>query len=521
MRADYLERFRPYFVRDGFNRLSTRGAVFAECRYGHAGTKTAPGHATMLSGSHPSTHGIMANDWADPESWRRMNAVEDPNAPLVGAAPHAWRSPGGVLEAKEGRSPRNFRAMTVGDQLKLRHGDGSKVFAAAIKDRSAILMGGKLADAAYWVRNGRVITSTYYHEELPAWVEKFNERRLVEASLGKAWDRLLAPEIYDGVQGPDDAPGERGEWSIGKTFPRKVDGNAGEIGKEFYDAWYVSPFSNEFLVEFAKTAVKEEQLGRHEKSDMLCLSFAQIDGIGHYAGPDSHEIMDSMLRLDRALADLFKFLDREIGLERCVIALTADHGCAPLPERVQSFGRPGLPATRVDASKMDAVVLEALTTTFGAPAENEQWLMRDNEGYRLSRESLAARDVSLDDAARVVRDALAGLDEVEVAFTRHEILGSTPTAKTRLLTMARNSYPPALGQDVVFIYKPYVIRAGVAGATHGSPWDYDTHVPMVFMGGRAPVGKHLEPVGVIDLASTLAPMLGVPPPPQAQGRRLF
>ncbi|MGH8017200.1 MAG: alkaline phosphatase family protein [Opitutaceae bacterium] len=184
--------------------------------------------------------------------------------------------------------------------------------------------------------------------------------------------------------------------------------------KEFYEAWYLTPFSHEFLVEFAKAAVQEEQLGRHENTDLLCLGFAQIDSIGHYAGPDSHEMMDSMLRLDRELAELFKFLDRQIGLEHCVVVLSADHGCAPLPERVQASDRPGIGAKRVDAAKLDAAVLEALNTAFGMPPEGKPRFLRDNDGYRLNREVLAAQEASIEDASRVVRDALAGLDEIEV-----------------------------------------------------------------------------------------------------------
>lgn len=521
MRADYLERFAPWICEGGFARLVAHGAVYSECRYGHAGTKTAPGHATILSGTHPSIHGIMANEWIEPDTWQGRVAVEDAEAPLVGITPRAWRSPGGVIEAKEGRSPRSLLATTVGDQLKIRHGAGSKVFSASIKDRSAILMGGKLADGAYWTENGRFITSTYYRSELPSWIAAFNERQLVEATFGRRWERLLSREIYDRVQGPDDAPGENSKWGLGRTFPRTIDGGTGQIGKDFYDAWYVSPFSNDVLAEFVKAAVKAEGLGRSTYTDLLCISFSQPDGIGHYAGPDSHEIMDSMLRLDRTLADFLEFLESEIGLDRCVVVLTADHGCAPMPERVHSFDRPGVTAGRIEGATLDALVGGSLAAAYGEPAENERWFIRDNDGYRLSREVLDAHAVPIADAARVVRDALLSFEAIETAFTREQILGPVSTPDSRLLKLVRNSYPPARGQDVVFVVRPFVIVNFSLGGTHGTPWDYDTHVPLVFMGGGAPVGENIEPVGVVDLATTLAPMLMVPAPPEAVGRRLF
>lgn len=307
-RADYLVRFRPYFVAGGFRRLLEGGADFQDNHFRHAVTRTAPGHATIVSGAHADVHGIIANEWIDRTTWQLIESVEDPAFPLVGAAPAAGRSPGSVLEAKSGRSPRRFLATTVGDQLKLRFGAHSKVFAVAHKDRSAILMGGKLADSAYWIREGRFVTSTHYHNELPAWVGEFKTQGRVEALFCQTWNRLLDEAVYDAVQGPDVAPGENTDFGFGRTFPKRLDGGQEKTSSRFYEAFENDPRASELVAEFVKEAIRQEQLGRHENPELLCVGFSQLDKVGHSYGPDSHEVMDSVLRIDRVLAALLGVL---------------------------------------------------------------------------------------------------------------------------------------------------------------------------------------------------------------------
>ena len=291
-RADYLDRFAPYLGEGGFKLLRASGLEYVECHYRHAVTKTAAGHATILSGVHADVHGVVANDWVDRSDWQMVESVEDHTVSLIGAAPRVGRSPGGVLEAKAGRSPRRFLATTVGDQLKLRFGVGSRVFSVAHKDRTAILLGGKLADSVYWINEGRFVSSTYYGDRLPVWVENFNAAGRVEKLFGQAWDRLLSPALYDAVQGPDDAAGENTDFGFGRTMPKRMDGGAAHIGSKFYDAFETSPVASEIVGEFAELALLEEQLGRHAAPDLMCVGFSQIDKVGHAYGPDSHEIMD-------------------------------------------------------------------------------------------------------------------------------------------------------------------------------------------------------------------------------------
>ncbi len=531
-RADYLVRFRPYFGEGGFRRLLDGGRDYQECYYTHAVTKTAPGHATILSGVHADIHGIVGNDWLDRSTWETMQSVQDPDSPIVGGLPGVRHSPGGLLEKQSGRSPRNFLATTVGDQLKLRHGDHSRVISVSNKDRAAILLGGKLADAAYWVENGRFVTSQFYMKALPTWVEAINATRPVDSYYGRTWDRVLPAADYEAVQGPDDAPGETTLFGLVRTFPKTITGGHPDIRSDFYDAFDVSPFSTDVLEAFAEQALVAEKLGQHPDSDLLCISFSQIDHVGHEFGPDSQEMMDSVLRLDRALAKLFAAIDRQVGLGHCVIVLTADHGAAPLPEHVQSFHRE-IQAERFHGPALDQAVAAALTRAFGALPEGEFWVRRDNFGYTFHPSALAARKATLAQAAAVVKATVLAFPEIAVAYTPDELAGahtllSAGDAATGLepegdsiRAMSMRSYFPGRSADVVFILKPYVADRQPFGTNHGTPWDYDTHVPLLWFGPGIAAGPRIERVAVDDLAPTLSNLLQVPRPTQARGRRLF
>ncbi|HEY0946039.1 MAG TPA: alkaline phosphatase family protein [Opitutaceae bacterium] len=518
-RADYLERFHPYFAAGGFRRLLEGGAVYSECHYRNALTATAPGHATIVSGVYPEMHGIIANEWIDPETWRQSAAVSDPRAPLVGLMARAGRSPGGVLEAREGASPRRFLATTVGDQLKLRHRERSRVIAVANKDRAAILLGGRLADGAYWMHESRFVTSTYYRDALPAWVEAFNAEGRIDQAFGQEWTRLLDPSVYDAVQGPDAAPGEEPRLGLGVTFPRRIDGGTPEISSKFHEAYRLAPASSELLGLFAQRAITAEQLGRHDATDLLCIGFSQIDYVGHSFGPDSHEVMDAVLRLDRVLAALLDFLDTELGTNNYTVVVTSDHAVSPLPERVQGFER-GIRAGRLDGPALDRAVEDALTDAFGPVPGNAYWASRDAYGYRLRPETLAARGVTPSRAATVAKAALLRSPQIAVAWTRDELTDPS-LAHGPYLSEWRRSYFPPRSPDVVFSPIPYVIDRSPAGTNHGSPYDYDNHVPLLWFGAGVVPAAHSAQVAVEDIAPTLASLLGVPRPPEALGRRLF
>lgn len=519
-RGDYFTRFGPFFGEGGFKRLLAGGTNFENSKHRHSITQTAPGHASILTGAFASAHGVTSNEWLDRATWDVINSVEDPAAPLVGISPAELGPVAVANPAKTGRSPRNLLVETVGDQLRAKFGDRTKIFAAANKDRSAILLGGKKADVAYWDENGKIVTSRYYRETLPPWVEAFNAERRVHATFGKTWDRLREVAIYDKLQGPDNDPAESDAVGLGRTFPHTIDGGNASITPAFFTAFDNSPFATEFLAEFVQRAIREEKLGRHAATDLLCVSFSQVDAAGHTFGPESHEVMDAVLRIDRVIASLLDCLDREVGLAKCVIVVTADHGVAPLPERVIARDPAGS-AGRVKIGELDTAVKQALDADFGPLGGGENWFTRDNFGYHVRPEALAAKKLTADTVAKVMKRALGSLPYMAEVYTREELLATEPTGES-MRTLMRRSYREASDRDVVFAFKPYFISTARGGSTHGQPYDYDTHVPQLYFGFGVPKGvTRNENVGVDDIAPTLSGLLGLPPPAHSVGKKLL
>ena len=514
--AAYLDRFRPYFVEGGFNRLLDGGARFTECHYAHSITKTGPGHAVMLSGVHANIHGIVANEWLL-RTWpvlESVNCVEDRDAPLVGLPPRATRSPGGIIEAKAGRSPRHYLAPTIGDQLKEAYGARAKIYGVADKDRAAILMTGRRADAAYWTEEGRVVTSTYYRPQLPDYFTAFNAEQRVERTFGQVWNRLLEPAVYDAVQGPDDAPGEYTGVGLDRTFPKRIDGGQAAVGKDFYDAFDNTPSNNDLVADMARAVITNEKLGEADGApDLLAIGFSQTDKIGHNYGPYSHEVMDSVVRLDRTLAALFRFIDEKVGRDHCTLILTSDHGVAPLPERTPGQGG------RIKVAGFDTQVKAGLDAEFGPLATDERWAARDGLGYHVNPSALAQKGLPLARVATAIQQALLTVPPVAEVFTRTQL--ENPAPLSPIGEAMRLSYYPPRSPDVMVVQKPFFIDRALPGTTHGTPYEYDNHVPLLWYGVGVTPGVHPEQVGVHELAPTLGHLLGLPKLPQAAGRVLF
>jgi hypothetical protein len=515
-RADYLARFRPHFEPGGFRLLLEQGAQFTDCRYQHAITKTACGHAVILSGVHANVSGIIANDWLDRETLRRVNCVDDDAVEILGlpASRAVTRIPGGAVT---GRSPRGFLATTVTDELKLTRGGRSKVVAVSSKDRSAILLGGKLADAAYWMDKGRIVTSTYYMKSLPDWVSAFNAEDRVDSFFGKTWDRLLPAAAYDAVQGPDAATGEADVFGMGITFPKKLTGGAPQIGTDYYEAFENSPFKSEVLVEFAQRLVEKENLGRRGVTDVFCLSFSANDTVGHNYGPDSHEVMDITLRTDRMLAKLLAFLDRHVGLKNCTIVFTSDHGIPPVPERLKAQNAQ-LDAGRIDNPRLLTLCEAALNRAFGPLAEGKRWLVADACWLLFVPEVLQEKKIDRAAAQAVVRDAALTSEFVLEASTRTELEQGRARGDFAAATLL--SFHRERSGDVYYQAKPFWVER-TAGTNHGTPYTYDVHVPLIWFGVGVKPGVHTQRVGVDDIAPTLAHLLDLPAPPMSQGHVLF
>lgn len=512
-RADYFTRFDSWLGPAGFHRLAREGTTFTAARYRHAITQTAPGHAQMSTGAFAEQHGIIGNDWLDRPTGKMVNSVEDQAAPLVGVSPAELGPEAALLPDTTGRSPLHLQTTTLADLLKARDGPNCRVAGISAKDRASILLTGKAADLALWQEAGRFVSSRYYGPDLPTWVHDFNRRHPAQAHFGTTWERLLPAAIYETIQGPDDSVGEETGLGLGRTFPHAITGGEASPGRRFLVALENTPSAAEHLCALARLAISEEMLGRHAGTDFLGVSFSSFDELGHRYGPDSHEIMDAFIRLDRVIAELLDHLDREVGLDRCVIALTADHGVAPLPERQ------AVPdARRLNLGNLDARLRQDLEREFG-PSPDEGWFLRDNLSYHVTP-GAARHAGGRERVTSAIVAALRARPEIAAAFSAGELSGHEPTPDP-LLAASRRSWNSDRPRDVVFFPRAYVVPRDGTGTTHGTPWDYDTRVPLIFRGPGIPCGLvRRDDVGIEDMAPTLAARVGLVMP-EAKGKDLF
>lgn len=504
-RYDYLVRFREHFGPDGFNFLLDNGANFSNATYKHALNLTGPGHAAILSGAYGNQNGIIANNWFDRTSGKEMYCVADKTAQLVGGAGNA-------------ASPVNFIGSTFGDELRLHSGFRSKVISMSNKDRAAVLLGGKLANGVYWMMDSSFVTSSYYRTDLPDWVSMFNGSGKVNSYFGRTWERTLPEDAYAGVD-KDDAPYESGGNGLGRAFPHRVMGDdATKITKSYYHALLTSPFGSEILSEFAKAAVRGEELGRRGVTDLLCVGFSSNDYVGHSFGPHSHEVLDMTVQTDRILADLFAFLDVEVGLRNCVFVLTSDHGVAPIPEYLTTHFEHAA-AGRVMAKVQEEYIANALTRVYGAPKKGNWFDAITDGNVYLNNAIMRDKKVALSAVAATLADSLRARPEFALVYSRDQLMSLLPAAIAE--QRMKHSFHPLRSGDVFFAFKPYYIEGYSSyGTTHGQPYDYDAHVPVVIVGDGIRPGTYATEASPADIAPTLSALLGIEFPAGRSGRVL-
>jgi hypothetical protein len=487
MRFDYLTRFAPLFD-GGFKSLLERGAVFSNARYRHANTETGPGHAVLLSGRHARDTGIVANEWYDSLAAKSVNVVDDP-------AHVALPGPG------RGASPANASGDTIGDLLK-KVSPASRVVGVAGKDRSAVLMAGRSADAAYWyeVASGGFGTSTYYMSALPEWLDAWTRAGPVDALNGRSWTRLRPDEAeYRRYAGEDGVPGE---WdNVDLVFPHKIRG-APRSG-EFYDDLRRTPFADDLTLEVALKAMEAHGLGDDDATDILAVGFSATDTVGHTYGPDSQEEMDQILRLDHVLQKLLAAAEARAG-GALLVGLSADHGAMPLVERLREHG---VDARRVRPAELRQAVLEALERRFGGGGGLIAYA--DAPNFYLSLDEVRRRGLKREDVEATIEQALLATGTVERVYTHARLLGE-PTAGDTDFRLFRASFFEARSPHVIARLKPYVYLSDYVGGTgHGTVQDYDRHVPVAFLGSGVKPGRYEGACGPEDIAPTLARLLGL------------
>lgn len=493
---------RDLFAPDGFARLLDHGRWFADAHYGHGHTVTAAGHSIMLSGAYPQRSGIISNEWRDPQT----------NEPVYNTGDADYHYLDNPTPPLAGTSPRNLKVETLGDVLRTRS-PASKVIGISGKDRGAILpVGHKGTAYMYMGETGQFSSSTYYMAALPQWVKDFNAAKPADAFFKKTWAPLL-PESAYARSVPDGQP-----WQIasgnGNKLPAVIGDQMDAPGPRFYGNLLASPFADELTLAFARAAVTNEKLGQRGVQDILTVSLSSHDYINHAFGPESRLSQDHLLHLDRHLQAFFQFLDRQVGAGNYVLALTADHGFTDTPEWTSSQG---LDAGRFTNGPALAIVNAALAAKFGV--DRLAWNFSAS-GLLLNEQLAAAHGLKFADVEATARDELLKLPGVQAVFTREQLLGNDTT--TPYLEAMRKSYDPTRAAQLQIVLKRHWIfsyRPG--GSTHGSPHDYDNHVPLLFWGpAYVGQGEVKARVDMSDLAPTLAAVAGLPAPAQAQGHDL-
>jgi predicted AlkP superfamily pyrophosphatase or phosphodiesterase len=467
-RYDYLTRFRSEY-HGGLDQLLTKGAVFTNARYEHFPTVTAIGHSTFLSGATPSISGIIGNDWWERSENRNVTSVFDDKTQLLGGKEGA------------GSSPRRLLVSTVGDEMKMANGGKSKVVGISLKDRSAILPAGHMADGAYWLdpKTGNFVSSTYYFADLPGWVKDFNGSHPADKYAGQHFGK--------------------------KTMP--------EPGEKLYVAIEATPFGNELIEAMAERAMQAEQLGKREVTDLLALSFSSNDYVGHVLGPDSDEVHQISVATDKLLAKFFAYIDSSVGMRNVLVVFTADHGVAPVPEVNQARKMPG---GRLPGKLVTDTVQQALTQKFG----EGKWIVSPSEhSLYLNLELIQQKNLDPAEVNKVAAQACRALPHVFRVYTREQLMSGS-TLEDQVGRRIQNGFYVRRSADVEILLEPYWMFTGGTGTTHGTTFSYDAHVPVIFMGAGVKAGRYNNTIAVNDIAPTLATMLDVETPSGSVGRAL-
>ncbi|MFM7594714.1 MAG: alkaline phosphatase family protein [Flavobacteriales bacterium] len=488
---DYLYRFRHHFESNGFNRFLNRGVNCRNTNYNYVPTYTGPGHASIYTGTTPYNHGIVANEWFDRSQSKGVNCVFDSNVKPVGNVSSAYGQ----------ASPHHLETMTITDQLKFTY-PTSNVYSVSIKDRSAVLPGGHLSDGSYWFdySSGRFITSSFYTQALPAWIQVFNEQHNADTYLSD-WDLFHKPDTYS--RSLDNSPYEITLKGTDKpTFPYKFT----EFAKGNYSQFTITPFANTLLTDLALELIKQEALGKHETTDMLCISYSTPDIAGHAFGPYSLEIEDIYVRLDRELVKLFNSLDQQVGKNNYVIFLTADHAVVPVPQQLTDEKLPG---GYFDMQACKDHINAQLILKYGHSLIQSE----ENQNIYLNHQLLDSLHIRKTEIQQEVAAILRGFDEIKVAVTGSDL--ERGIIQDPWMEMILNGYSKERSGDVIFILKPgYLAIASNVGAehkgtSHGSAFNYDTHVPLLWYGNKMKSKDIFRPIEITDISATLVHLMNL------------
>ena len=502
---EQLQRYRDQFGQGGFRRLLDQGASFSNAHQAHGVTVTAIGHSAVLTGAYPYVHGIIGNNWIDPVTKKSVYCTEDTNYTYIGEE----------TKSSDGTSPNRLKVDTLGDQLRYATGSRSKVVAVSGKDRGAILLAGKTGTAyMYMDKTGNFASSTFYMKDHPDWVKQYQAGKPQDRYYGKSWTALLPEAAYAGDAGEELNAPKPGSHN---RLPYTYYSESGEIDAGYYNNLKTGPFLDQLTIDFARAAVEGENLGRNPAGvpDLLGVSLSAHDYVNHAFGPESKLSHDHLQRLDRMLADFFNYLDKRIGMDNVVVVLTADHGFPNTPE----FSRTQhIDAQRIDGDKMMTALGQHLSDKFGGAKLLSAWSLPN---IHLDYEQIDKSGLKREEVENAAARFLLKQNGIVEAYTRTQFESGAANT-TRIATLMRRAWNREASGDLMVVTKPYwYFGTGISGTSHGSPYAYDTNVPLLIMGKRwIKPGYYGQYAEVVDIAPTLANLLHVRPPAGAEGRVL-
>lgn len=521
LRGDLPTRYAHMLGQGGFRYLMDEGIHYTNAYYQHANTETIVGHASLATGSVPAAHGMVGNVWFDQEQGRLVYNIEDARYRLLTAGGDVDSSteidPTQKAAKVDGRSPAAILSSTFSDELAVHFGGKSKIFGVSVKDRGAVSMAGH-AGKAFWFSKatGEFVTSNYYYPRYPNWVNEWNARKPATAYAGKSWE-LMHPASTYLFGNADDRDYETDFPGFGRTFPHAY----GEAGDKYLTTRLtLSPAGDELTLDFAKVLLDNEKLGEDKVPDYLAVSFSSTDYVGHLFGASSLESEDNIARLDRTLADLLAYVDKKVGLENTLIVLSADHGQPEVPghlaergiENAHYFDTDGLDKTpAINALKKQFGIGQELIKVFFPPY------------LYLDRELIRAKGLDQATVEQAIAEELMKFEGVAAAVSSTALRTASLPDTLLMRSILRNFHPKRSG-DIYLVFETNVFINDLEGLTvasiHGSPWRYDTFVPIIFAGAGVRAATVSRPVTPYDIAPTLAAFLGVKPPSAAIGNAL-
>ena len=493
MRNDYIYRYWNRFGNGGFKRLVNEGYYFKNTHYNYIPTYTGPGHSSIYTGATPKSHGIIANDWYSKANSKMQYCVEDSSVKSVGC------------NNKSGKmSPKKQLSSTIGDELKMSSNNQSKVFAVALKDRSAVLPAGHAANAAYWFddETGNFISSSWYQNELPQWLQKFNTEKKAVKYLEQNWKPLYDIKTYTNSLQDDNryeaSPNKMDKSTFNYDYIRFVDSYEVAIIK-------ATPYGNSITSDLAKACIRNEKMGKDQVVDLFCLSYSSTDIVAHSYGPRSIEIEDMYLRLDKEIESLLNFLDLEVGKESYLVFLTADHGGADVPNHLLDNK---IPAGYLKESKLKKEVKAYLHSMY---ADSTLLQNISNEQIYLNENKLIELKLDKNLVETNLCHFLTKHASIAEAYPS-SVLCNQAFSGNDYRVLLQNGYNQKLSGDVAFIYEPAFMDYAEKGTTHGSGYNYDTHVPLLFFGNGIKHGSTYQYTTITQIAPTVCECLQINQP---------